>query len=75
MRITKQTNSNECGMCVVNSLMQHYYRHSDKNKIVSDAVVTDKGLSIFEFESLCLNNGLEPFSDQLTVDEFKQLDT
>ena len=75
MQITKQTNSNECGMCVVNSLIQHYYKHSDKNKIVSDAVVTDKGLSIYGFETLCLNNGLEPLSYQLSFDEFKQLDT
>ena len=75
MRITKQTNSNECGMCVVNSLVQHYYKHSDKNKLVSDAVVSDKGLSIYEFETLCLNNGLEPLSYQLSFDEFKKLDT
>ncbi|MCF0125066.1 MAG: hypothetical protein HUJ68_04805 [Clostridia bacterium] len=75
MLITKQTNSNECGMCVVNSLVQHFYKHSDKNKIVSEAVVSDKGLNIYEFETLCLNNGIQPMSYQLSFEEFKQLDT
>ena len=75
MQITKQTNPNECGICVINSLILHYYKHSDKNKIFSEAVVTDKGLSIYEFETLCLNNGLQPSSYQLSYEEFKQLDT
>ena len=58
MDITYQNHENHCGVCVLNSLVKYYYGNSNFNQILTDANVTDKGLSIFEFESLSLKYGI-----------------
>jgi ABC-type bacteriocin/lantibiotic exporter with double-glycine peptidase domain len=58
MQITKQTNPNECGICAINSLVDHYYHHNDKNVILNEAKLTSDGLSIFNFEVLSQKFGL-----------------
>jgi ABC-type bacteriocin/lantibiotic exporter with double-glycine peptidase domain len=58
MEITKQTNSNECGICAITSLVKHFYTYADKNQILNQANLTENGLSIFNFELLAQRFGL-----------------
>jgi ABC-type bacteriocin/lantibiotic exporter with double-glycine peptidase domain len=58
MRITKQSNPNECGVCVINSLVEHFYHKSIKLDILHNAKITSEGLSIFNFECLAQQYGI-----------------
>jgi ABC-type bacteriocin/lantibiotic exporter with double-glycine peptidase domain len=58
MEVTNQTNPNECGICVINSLVHHFYRKSNKLAILNDANMTNEGLSIFNFEYLAQQYGI-----------------
>jgi ABC-type bacteriocin/lantibiotic exporter with double-glycine peptidase domain len=73
MQITKQTNPNECGICVINSLVQHHYHICDKNTILNEAKLTPDGLSIFNFEVLAQKFGLFAETFQLEPAEFFHL--
>lgn len=52
MEITKQKSSLECGVCVINSFVKHYYNQNIKHEILDSANITDNGLSIYDFELL-----------------------
>ncbi|GHU32812.1 hypothetical protein FACS1894166_06910 [Bacilli bacterium] len=73
MNITKQANPNECGVCVINSLVQHYYHIERKISILNDANMSTDGLSIFDFEVLAQKYGIFAESYQLTANEFHLL--
>ncbi len=76
MRITKQTTNNECGVCVINSLIEHYFHIDKKQELLNEVTYqSTNGLSISQFETMCLNNNLIPQSYELSFDEFKALDT
>jgi ABC-type bacteriocin/lantibiotic exporter with double-glycine peptidase domain len=65
MKITKQTSPNECGVCVINSLLEHHYHIDDKVTVLNEARLTEDGLSIFNFEVLSQKLGLFAESYQL----------
>jgi ABC-type bacteriocin/lantibiotic exporter with double-glycine peptidase domain len=58
MEITNQTNFNECGVCVITSLVKHFYHKADKQSVLNDAKITDSGISIFDFEYLAQQHGI-----------------
>lgn len=74
MDITYQNHENHCGVCVINSLVRYYYGNSNFNQILTDANVTDKGLSIFEFESLSFKYGILAEAYEANINELKHLD-
>lgn len=73
MEVTNQTNPNECGVCVINSLVRHFYHKSNKLNILQDAHITEEGLSIFNFEYLAQQYGIFVETFQLTWNEFNNL--
>lgn len=58
MKVTKQNSINECGVCVINSFVNHYYKWSNKEKILNEANLDGNGLSIYDFENLGQKFGL-----------------
>ncbi len=58
MEITKQSSINECGVCVINSFVKHFYKYSSKEKILNEANISENGLSIYDFENLGQKFGL-----------------
>lgn len=73
MQVTKQQSQNECGVCVINSYVQHFYKHSDKTKILNSANINENGLSVFDFENLGAKFGLFIESYQCEWAEFCDL--
>ena len=73
MNITKQITENECGICVINSFIDHFYKYSDKNRLLSEANITQNGINIIEFENICLNNGLLADTYEATIEDIRQL--
>lgn len=73
MKVTKQSNPNECGVCVINSLLHYFYRFDDKQAVLDYAQLHHQGLSLFEFESTCCHFRLSALSYELTFNEFKHL--
>ncbi|WEK82833.1 MAG: cysteine peptidase family C39 domain-containing protein [Mycoplasma sp.] len=73
MKITQQSNQNECGVCVINSLLHHFYRFDNKQKVLDVCKLSANGLSLFEFENTCVQFNLSALSYQLTFNEFKNL--
>jgi ABC-type bacteriocin/lantibiotic exporter with double-glycine peptidase domain len=59
MTITKQTNKNECGICVLTSLTKFFYKNKiDKIDILNKSNVNENGLSLFDFEVLAQKLGI-----------------
>lgn len=73
MQVTKQQSLNECGVCVINSFVKHFYKCSDKLKILNEANITNHGLSIFDFENLGQKFGLYIESYECEWSEFCSL--
>jgi ABC-type bacteriocin/lantibiotic exporter with double-glycine peptidase domain len=67
--ITKQINQNECGVCVLATLVHHFYRKEVKNQLLNEANITNTGLSIFDLESLGVKYGIHFDSYQMSFDE------
>jgi ABC-type bacteriocin/lantibiotic exporter with double-glycine peptidase domain len=66
MKITKQTNHNECGICVINSLVEYFYHRSNKIQILNKAKLSSDGLTIYDFETLSNEFGLNAETYQLS---------
>lgn len=73
IEITKQINNNECGVCVINTLLKHFYNQDIKNKLLDEANITEKGLNIIDFENLCDKYGIGCESFQVSNDELANL--
>ena len=73
MNITYQNHENHCGICVINSLIKHYFKTSNFNEILTNANISTKGLNIFEFESLCLKYGILAETYETNVIELEKL--
>lgn len=73
MEVTKQNSINECGVCVINSFVKHYYKHSNKEKILNAANLSSNGLSIYDFENLGQKFGLYVESYECEWAEFCSL--
>lgn len=70
MKITKQTNPIECGVCVINSLTNHFYHKNDKASLLDRAIITDNGMSLSSFELLALEAGIYAESFDCDWSEF-----
>ena len=73
MTITYQNHENHCGVCVINSLVQYYFKQCNFNQILSDANLVSNGLSVYDFESLCLKYGIIAESYETNCQELEQL--
>lgn len=58
MDIYKQKNLNECGVCVLSSLVEHFYHYKCRDEIMNDANLDEDGLSLFDFELLAQKYGI-----------------
>jgi ABC-type bacteriocin/lantibiotic exporter with double-glycine peptidase domain len=72
---TNQLNYNECGICVINTLIKHFYRHDIKHQLLNEANITDKGLSVYDFEEICSKHGIFTESFQVDNNELRMLET
>ncbi|MBQ6970484.1 hypothetical protein IJQ19_02725 [bacterium] len=59
--ITKQTNEQECGVCVVTTLVNYFHKTSfvKKSEVLNKANLTASGLSVYDFEMLANQYDLE----------------
>ena len=73
MKIIEQLNSNECGVCVITSLFNHFNKKKiSKTQILDDSEITNNGMNIIQFENLALKYGIECDSYEMNSDEFKE---
>lgn len=73
MEITRQNSPNECGVCVINSFVKHFYNNSNKFEVLNAANISENGLSIFDFENLGQKFGLFIESYECEWSEFVEL--
>lgn len=73
--ITKQTNEQECGVCVVTTLVNYFHKTSfvKKSEVLNKANLTASGLSVYDFEMLANQYDLEVDSYEVKWEEFKDL--
>ncbi len=59
MKVTNQINQNECGLCVLKSLIQHYH-HKDIpiEKLLDESNMTSQGITLYDLETLADQYGL-----------------
>lgn len=59
MKVTNQINSNECGVCVLKSLIDHYH-HKDipMDQLLNEANMSKQGLTLYDLENLANHYGL-----------------
>ncbi|MCV3743642.1 cysteine peptidase family C39 domain-containing protein [Ureaplasma sp. ES3154-GEN] len=70
MQVIRQTTNNECGVCVLNMLVNHHYRLKiPKNYILNDAILNENGMSIQEFERLAEIYGLQTTAYKCDLNE------
>lgn len=74
MRVTQQLNNNECGACVINSLINHFYHNENYHEVLDYCSINQLGLNLFEFENACLHFGINATSYQLSFNEFINLE-
>jgi ATP-binding cassette subfamily B protein len=73
MNVVKQINSNECGICALASVYEHYYGIDIKTKLLEEANVKEAGLSLYDFEKLAINHGIFCETYKLDNKEFVEL--
>ena len=72
MKIVEQINTNECGVCVITSLFNHFNKKKiNKTQILDDSEITNSGMSIIQFENLASKYGIDCDSYEMNSDEFK----
>jgi ABC-type bacteriocin/lantibiotic exporter with double-glycine peptidase domain len=54
----RQKSLNECGVCVLASLVEHFYNRKCKDEIMNEACINQDGLSLFDFEMLAQKYGI-----------------
>lgn len=75
MQITKQLNNNECGICVLHSMIDYFHKKDVPNyELITKSNLTNDGLSIYDLEILGLNYGLVFNSYNATIQELQELD-
>lgn len=74
INIVNQTNEQECGVCVLTALHNHYYDSVvQKEQALEQSHITEDGMTIFDFESLGSTLGLECESYEVKFSEFRSL--
>lgn len=73
--VINQTNEQECGVCVLTSLHNYFYKHDiiDKNNTLDLSNISKEGMSIFDFEVSANKLGLECESYEIKWSEFINL--
>lgn len=67
--ITKQMQKNECGICVINSIFQHYYGYWIKNELINHYLYDGLGISVDNFEKIANEYGITTKSYFISFDE------
>lgn len=74
INIIIQTNEQECGVCVLTALHNHFYNKKlDKECILEESSISSNGMTIFDFESLGAKLGIECESYEAKFNEFINL--
>lgn len=70
IEITEQTNENECGICVIKTLIKYFYnKNVTKEELYQNANFDDNGLSIWSFEELAMKYGIKSDSYEISYQE------
>ncbi|MCQ2748196.1 MAG: cysteine peptidase family C39 domain-containing protein [Mycoplasmoidaceae bacterium] len=71
LKIVTQTNEQECGVCALASIHNHYYKEQVvKEQVLNKCHISNNGLSIFDLETLGNKLGLECESYEVKYSEF-----
>ena len=75
INITKQTNEQECGVCVITTLANYFNKINviKKQDVLEKAKISTSGLTIYDFEILAKKYDLEIDSFEVKWEEFKDL--
>lgn len=74
LKINHQTNENECGLCVIKSLVDYYHQKDIRfDEILNRCNLSRNGLSIEQLEDLGLKFGLMLESYECDIDELFKL--
>ena len=74
MKITNQINTNDCGISVISSLFNHYYKKDlNKSELLNKTKITDKGISLNELEMIGSKCGLMLESYEANIQEIYKL--
>ncbi|MCQ3914581.1 MAG: cysteine peptidase family C39 domain-containing protein [Mycoplasmoidaceae bacterium] len=74
IKIVNQTNEQECGVCALTSMYNHFYKDSlSKEQVLEHSHITENGMTIFDLESLGQQLGLECESYEIDFNEFSNL--
>lgn len=74
MKITNQINTNDCGISVISSLFNHYYKKDlNKSELLNKTKITDKGISLNELEVIGSKYGLMLESYEANIQEIYKL--
>lgn len=71
MRIFKQINQYDCGISVTQALINHYYHKVvSKEQLMTEANITNQGLSILDLEQINHNYGINLTTYDVAYEEF-----
>lgn len=74
INIINQTNEQECGVCVITSLHNHFFKDPvEKQEVLEQSHISDTGMTIFDFEALASSLGLECESYETKYADFINL--
>lgn len=76
MKIFYQTNNNDCGIAITQSLIKHFCKKSiSKEELYRESNLKEDGLSILDLEMLNAKYGIHLESYSMSFDEFVQYQT
>lgn len=71
IKITEQINETECGICVIKTLINHFHKKQiNKSELLERVVLDNTGLSLYDFEVLCHEYGINIDTYNSNWDEF-----
>lgn len=74
IEIVNQTNEQECGVCALMSLHNHFYKENiGKEQVLEQSHISEGGMTIFDLEALGKQLGLECESYEVKYSEFLNL--
>ncbi|XQP55884.1 MAG: cysteine peptidase family C39 domain-containing protein [Mycoplasmoidaceae bacterium] len=74
LKIVNQTNEQECGVCALTALHNFYYREQiDKEQVLEQSHISQEGMTIFDFEQLGKELGIDCESYEVKFSEFINL--
>lgn len=74
LKIVNQTNEQECGVCALTALHNFYYREQiDKEQVLEQSCISQEGMTIFDFEQLGKELGIDCESYEVKFSEFINL--